>query len=262
MTTQRVHLEIADDIATIRLARADAHNAIDPQWVADLLTAVQGATAPGAARAILVLADGPSFTVGGDLDHFTANADRLGDELAAMVGPFHQALGDLAEAPVPVVSGARGPAAGGGLGLLWASDIVVAGDDLKVATGFARIGLTGDGGWSYYLPRLVGIRRAQELALENRVLGAQEALDWQLVTRVVPSADVDAEARATAERLAAGPTVSLGRMRRLLRESWGATVREQLAAELGAMAEIGATADAAEGVTSFAQRRPPAFRGA
>ncbi|HEX6390759.1 MAG TPA: enoyl-CoA hydratase/isomerase family protein, partial [Solirubrobacteraceae bacterium] len=165
-----VTLEIADDVATIRLARPEARNAIDPQFVADLRDAIKAASAPGAARAILVLAEGETFTVGGDLDHFTANAHRLGDELAAMIEPFHEALGDLAEAPVPVVCGARGAAAGGGLGLLWAADVVVAGEDLKVATGFARIALTGDGGWSYYLPRLVGIRRAQELVLENRVL--------------------------------------------------------------------------------------------
>jgi len=257
----RVTLQIADDIATIRLVHAERHNAIDPPFVAELLEAVQGAAAPGAARAILVLADGPSFTVGGDLDHFSANADRLGDELAAMVGPFHQALGDLATAPVPVVCAAQGPAAGGGIGLLYAADVVIAADDLKVATGFARIALTGDGGWSYYLPRLVGVRRAQELMFEGRVLNAAEALEWGLVTRVLPADAVDAEARRVAQRFASGPTVALGEMRRLLRESWGATVREQLGAELEAMAAVGASDDAREGVTAFAQRRTPGFAG-
>jgi 2-(1,2-epoxy-1,2-dihydrophenyl)acetyl-CoA isomerase len=262
MTTPRVQLQITDDVAEIRLTRADAHNAIDPQWIRDFDAAVSAAIAPGAARAILIVADGPSFTVGGDLDHFTDNTSRLGVELRDMITIFHGTLGDLAEAPLPVVCAAQGPAAGGGLGLLWAADVVVAGEDLKVATGFARIGLTGDGGWSYYLPRLVGIRRAQEIVIEGRVLSAAEALDWNLVTRVVPVADVEAEGRRTAQRLAAGPTIALGEMRRLLRESWGATVREQLGAELDAMAAIGTTADAAEGVTSFSERRPPAFRNA
>lgn len=256
-----VTLDIVGDVATIRLARAEARNAIDPRFVAELRDAVKGACAPGAARAILVLADGPTFTVGGDIDHFTANVHRLGDELADMVGPFHEALGDLAEAPLPVVSGVRGAAAGGGLGLLWAADVVIAGEDLKVATGFARIALTGDGGWSYYLPRLVGIRRAQELVLEGRVLDAAEALEWGLVTRVLPVDEVDAAARDAAARLAAGPTLALAGQRRLLRESWGATVREQLAAELAAMREVGDSADAAEGITSFTQRRAPRFDG-
>jgi len=256
-----VTLEIADDIAVIRLARADAHNAIDPQWVAELLEAVQGACAPGAARAILVLADGPSFTVGGDLEHFTTNADRLSHELYSMVHALCEAVGDLAEAPVPVVCAVQGAAAGGGLGLLYAADVVIAGEDLKVATGFARLGLTGDGGWSYFLPRLVGIRRAQELALEGRVLGAAEALEWGLVTRVLPVAEIEAEARRVAERFATGPTLALGGMRRLLRESWGASVREQLAAELDAITAAGNTADGREGVTAFAQKRGPRFTG-
>ncbi len=256
-----VQLEISDDIATIRLVRPEARNAIDPRFVADLRDAVKRASAPGAARCILVLAEGDTFTVGGDLDHFTANAHRLGEELGAMVEPFHEALGDLAEAPLPVVCGVRGAAAGGGLGLLWAADVVIAGEDLKIATGFARIALTGDGGWSYYLPRLVGIRRAQQLVLEGRVLDAAEALEWGLVSRLVPVAEVDGEARRVAERFAIGPTAALAGQRRLLRESWGASVREQLAAELEAMRATGETADAAEGVSAFTQRRAPRFAG-
>lgn len=259
--SDRISLSIADDVATIRLARAEVRNAIDPAWIEALADAIAAAAAPGAARAILIVADGPHFTVGGDLGHFAAAGDRLGDELRDMVGTLHDALAALAEAPVPVVTGARGAAAGGGLGLLWAADIVVAGDDLKLATGFSRIGLTGDGGWSYYLPRLVGIRRAQELILENRMLGAAEALDLGLVTRVVAAADVADEAAATARRLAAGPTVSLGVQRRLLRESWDVSLREALTAERDAMAAMGATADAREGVASFLERRDPRFAG-
>jgi 2-(1,2-epoxy-1,2-dihydrophenyl)acetyl-CoA isomerase len=254
----RVTLEIAGDVATIRLTRADALNAIDPAWVSDLLSAVRGAAG---SRAILVLADGPSFTVGGDLGHFTENGDRLSDALHEMIEPFHVALDELAKTPAPVVCAAQGAAAGGGLGLLYAADVVIAGDDLKVATGFARLALTGDGGWSYYLPRLVGMRRAQELALEGRVLDAAEALEWGLVTRVLPVAEIEAEARRVAERFAAGPTLALAGMRRLLRESWGATVREQLTAELDTITATGETADAREGVTAFVQRRAPRFEG-
>ncbi len=251
-----VALDIEGDVATIRLDTPERHNAIDPQWVADLQAAVRGAVE---ARAILILADGPSFTVGGDLDHFSANAGRLADALHEMVEPFHQTLADLAEAPVPVVCAVQGATAGGGIGLLYAADVVIAGDDLKVATGFARLALTGDGGWSYYLPRLVGMRRAQELALEGRVLDANEALDWGLVTRVLPAVEIEAEARRVAQRFAAGPTLALAGMRRLLRESWGASVREQLTAELAAITASGETADAREGVSAFAQKRKPRF---
>lgn len=257
----RITLDIADDIATIRLVRTEARNAIDREWILELLDAVKGAVGTGAARAVMIAADGPAFTVGGDLKHFTANADRLDDELNVMVGALSEAMALLAEAPMPVVCAAHGAVAGGGIGLLYVADVVIAAEDLKVATGFAHIALTGDGGWSYYLPRLVGLRRAQEMALENRVLGAAEALEWGLVTRVLPVDEVEAEARRVAERFAAGPTLSLAEQRRLLRESWDTPLREQLASELAAMTAIGRTADAREGVTAFAQKREPTFEG-
>ncbi len=256
---ERVSLTIADGVAEIRLVGADRRNAIDPRFITELEAAIARATAPGAARAILVCADGPAFTVGGDLGHFTANADRLADELRAMVEPFNASLAALAEAEIPVVSAVQGAAAGGGLGLLWGADVVVAADNLKIATGFARIGLTGDGGSSWHLPRLVGPMRARELILENRVLGAREALDWGLVTRVVPLDDLAAEGRATAERFAAGPPEAYRRMKALLRAADTRSMRDGLAAELEAMTEVGATADAREGVTSFSEKRPPEF---
>lgn len=261
MTDARVTLEVADDVATITLRRADARNAIDRRFVEELGAAVDGAIAPGAARAVLLIADGPAFTVGGDIEHFRAHAERMGDEIHEMIDAFHGALGRLADCELPVVCGARGAAAGGGLGMLWASDIVIAGDDLKLATAFARIALTGDGGWSYYLVRLVGLRRALELLLENRALSAQEALDWGLVTRVVPAAEVADEARRTAARLAEGPTVTLGRLRRLARDGAARSLHEQLDAELGSIRDSAAAADAQEAVTAFLERRAPHFTG-
>jgi 2-(1,2-epoxy-1,2-dihydrophenyl)acetyl-CoA isomerase len=261
VSDERVRLSIAGGVAEIRLTGADRHNAIDPPFIAELREAVAGATAPEAARAILVCADGPSFTVGGDLDHFTANAGRLSPELEAMIEPFHVALAGLAEAEIPVVCAVQGPAAGGGLGLLWGSDVVIAADDLKVATGFARIALSGDGGSSWHLPRLVGQRRARELILEGRVLNAAEALDWGLVTRVVPRGELDGEARADATRLAAGPTAAFRRMKALLRASGERSLRDGLAAELEAMKATGSTEDAREGITAFTERRKPEFRG-
>lgn len=257
---RRVRVDSAGGIATIRLCRGDAHNAIDGRWVVDFSDAVNRATEPGAARAILLVADGPSFCVGGDIQHFSANADRLSDELDDMLAGYHSALAKLADCAVPVVCAARGLAAGGGLGMLWASDIVIAGDDLKVAPAFARIALSGDGGWSYYLPRLVGLRRALELVLENRVLDAQEALEWSLVTRVLPAGEVDAEARRVAERFAAGPSLTLGTLRRLARDSATKSLREQLDAEIAAIRPTADHPDAAEASAAFLERRPPRFQ--
>jgi len=259
LSVQRITFELQDGVAEVRQICPQRRNAIDPPWVTEFADAVAACEAPEV-RAVLLTADGPAFTVGGDLEHFTRERDRLGDELEAMVRPFHAALGRLGALEVPVVAAAQGAIAGGGLGLLHCADLVVLADDAKIATGFARIGLSGDGGSTWALPRLVGLRRAQQLTLGGRVLNAREALDWGLATEVVARGELQAAGAAHARRLAAGPTFALGRMRQLLRASSAATWQDQLAAELEAMTACGATTDAREGVTSFVERRDPAFR--
>src|SRR3954467_15056347 len=180
-----VSLEVSDGVARLRLDRPDRHNAIDPAVVAALARAVERGTLDPSVRAVLIGAAGPSFTVGGDLAHFSAHGDDLASELDAMIRIFHRCLTQLGDLRVPVVCAAQGAAAGGGLGLLWCADVVLAADDLKIATGFDRLGLSGDGGRSWALPRLVGPRRACQLLLGGRTLDAAEALEWGLVDRVV-----------------------------------------------------------------------------
>ena len=257
----RVRLTASGGVARLRMVRPDERNAIDPLWVKELDVAMTSLESDGSARALLISADGPTFTVGGDMHHFHTQRERLADELAEMVSGYHAVLGRLAALALPVVSAVNGAAAGGGLGLVWCSDYVVAADDAKFATGFAALGLSGDGGSSWFLPRLVGLRRARELILHNRVLGAAEALDWGLVDLVVPRADLEAEAEWAAARLAAGPTVAYGEMRRLLWRSLSAGLDDQLAAEMEAIVRCGATADAGEGISAFAERRSPKFAG-
>lgn len=257
----RFDLTVAGGVARLRMVRAEGRNAIDPLWVKELDAAVAALEADGTARGLLISADGPAFTVGGDLRHFDTQRERLADELAEMIGGYHAALGRLAALPMPVVSAVNGAAAGGGLGLVWCSDYVVAADDAKFATGFAALGLSGDGGSSWFLPRLVGLRRARELILHNRVLSAAEALDWGLVDRLVPRGELEVEAEAAVAKLAAGPTVAYGEMRRLLWRSLSVDLEDQLTAEREAIVRCGATADAEEGMRAFSERRRPTFSG-
>ncbi|MCW3038521.1 MAG: hypothetical protein JWM31_426, partial [Solirubrobacterales bacterium] len=212
-------------------------------------------------RAVLISAEGRSFTVGGDMRHFAAHRDRIADELDAMIGPFHATLAKLGDLPVPIVCAAQGPTAGGGMGLLWCADIVLVADTLKLAAGFPLLALSGDGGSSWALPRLVGLRRAQQLIMGGRVLEAQEALEWGIASEVVPAAELAERALAEGRRLAAGPTLALGEMRRLLRGSGCVTWSEHLTREWEAMKRTGATADAVEGVDAFGERRAPRFTG-
>jgi 2-(1,2-epoxy-1,2-dihydrophenyl)acetyl-CoA isomerase len=155
----------------------------------------------------------------------------------------------------------HGSVAGGGLGLLYSADIALAAEGTKFATGFTKLGLSGDGGNSWFLPRLVGPRRAAEFYLEHRVLDAAEAADWGLVTRVVPADELQDQALDVVRKLAQGPTRAYGEIRRLLRDSWTATLPEQLAAETEAISRTGATGDASGAVSSFLARTTPIFQG-
>jgi 2-(1,2-epoxy-1,2-dihydrophenyl)acetyl-CoA isomerase len=257
----RFDLTVIGGVARLRMVRAEGRNAIDPLWVKELDAAVATLEAEGTARGLLISADGPAFTVGGDLRHFDTQRERLAGELAEMIGGYHASLGRLAALPMPVVSAVNGAAAGGGLGLLWCSDYVVVADDAKFATGFAALGLSGDGGSSWFLPRLVGLRRARELILHNRVLSAAEALDWGLVDRLVPRGELEVEAESAVAKLAAGPTVAYGEMRRLLWRSLSVDLEDQLTAEREAIVRCGATADAEEGIRAFIELRRPKFSG-
>jgi 2-(1,2-epoxy-1,2-dihydrophenyl)acetyl-CoA isomerase len=252
---------MAGAVAHLRLVRVDARNAIDRRWVAEFDATVAAVEADGSVRAVLISAAGPAFTVGGDLAHFAADLDRLAPELDDLITVYHATLVRLANLPAPVICAVHGAAAGGGLGLLWCSDVVIAADDAVLATGFGELALSGDGGSSWFLPRLVGMRRAKEMELFNRVLKAHEALEWGLVSRVVPRDELETEALETATRLAAGPTVAYGEIRRLLLRSLSADLADQLEAERRAIVRCGETADAREGITAFLERRPPSFEG-
>jgi 2-(1,2-epoxy-1,2-dihydrophenyl)acetyl-CoA isomerase len=249
-------------VAHLRLTRGGSSNAINRQVVEDLAIAVERIRdMVGTARAVLIDAEGARFSVGGDLEHFTQNIERLAGELNDMVEQFHASLTIVAELPIPVVCAVQGAAAGGGLGLLWVSDIVIAADDVKIITAFSRLGVSGDGGSTWFLPRLVGLRRAQHLVLQSPVVDAAGALQHGLVTRVVDRGVLAHEALATATQLAAGPTVSLGLQRRLLRQAAGRSLSEGFSAELEAMRIAGSTKDAGEGMSAFVARRAAAFAG-
>jgi enoyl-CoA hydratase/carnithine racemase len=261
MTDRRTSLTIDGGLARLRLSRPGGRNGIDRAMVRSMGAHVDQVAADPTVRALLIGADGPAFTVGGDLRYLETELDRLPAELAEMIAGYHRTLARLAELPIPVVVAARGAVAGGGLGLLWCADLALVADDLRIATGFVHLALSGDGGSSWHLPRLVGLRRAQELILGGRVLDAAEALDWGLVTRVVPAAELEEEALRRARALADGPTYCLGRMKRLLLESATNSYPEQLAAEHRAIVACAATEDAREGITAFAGRRPAKYLG-
>jgi 2-(1,2-epoxy-1,2-dihydrophenyl)acetyl-CoA isomerase len=212
-------------------------------------------------RCVLLRAEG-AFTVGGNIDFLRPqNASERAATLHRMIADYHVALERLASLDAPLVAAVGGSAGGGGLGLVCAADIAIAADDAAFALGYAALGMTSDGANTWYLPRLIGLRRAQQMFLLNKRLTAAEALEWGLVTEVVPAGEVDARAAAVAAKIAAGPTRAFAAMRRLLRNSYDSSLRDQLAAELREVDEIARTDDIGEGMSAFAARRRPEFRG-
>jgi 2-(1,2-epoxy-1,2-dihydrophenyl)acetyl-CoA isomerase len=183
----------------------------------------------------------------------------------AMVRPLiqsvHATLERLAAAPQIVVASLQGAVAGAGVSLALNADLALAADDASLNLAYARIGTSPDCGASWALPRLVGVRRALAIALLSETIGAAEALQLGLVNRVVPAASLEAESAALAARLAAGPAIAQGHIKRLMRDSFDHGFAAQLAREAAAFLACSATDDFAAGVAAFFAKRKPEFRG-
>lgn len=259
---EAIDLTVVDGVATLCLSRPGTRNAIDQRLADELLVAAVRIAGDPSVRAVLVCGEGPDLTVGGDIGYFTEHAGAdLGALLRQMTTPFHLAFQVLATLDAPIVTVAQGAVAGGGLGLVYAADLVVAADDTRFVTAFAAIGLSGDGGGTWHLPRRIGPARAARAYLLNEPITAEQALDWGLVAEVVPAADARARGEAIARRLAAGPTRAFAGMRALLRESWDRSLPDQLHAEVEALVAAARTDDASGAIAAFAAKQRPAFGG-
>ena len=211
---------------------------------------------------MLICGDGPSLSVGGDIGFFVdGGRERFGDLFVQMTTPFHEAFTILSRLDVPIVTAAHGAVAGGGLGYVYAADPVIAAEGTRFVTAFAGIGVSGDGGGTWHLPRLIGTRRAAAAYLRNTPISAKEALHWGLINEIVPGDQLRQRAADVAGELAHGPTKAFATMRRLLRESWQRDLPAQLIAETAGLRMTGDTADAAAAIAAFAAKTTPEFTG-
>ena len=263
MSEQVPPLQISRDgtVAVLTLNRPKSGNAIDVQMAKALLAAAIECDCDSTVRAVLINARGKQFSVGGDLNSFAVANDRTPQLISEETAYLHAAVARLARMDKPIVIAVQGAAAGAGFGLSILGDIVIAGEAAQFTLAYTAIGLTPDGGASWLLPRLVGLRKAQEMIFMNTRLNALEALDTGLVTRVVPDAALDAEARATAHALAAGPTRAFSRSRDLLLASFGETLETHLERESRGIVRSVAGPDGKEGISAFLSRRRPEFQG-
>ncbi|WP_216895577.1 enoyl-CoA hydratase/isomerase family protein [Nocardia alni] len=254
-------VERTDGLATITLARPSASNALDVALKNALLAAVRSVAADTSVRAVLLRAEGRNFCVGQDLAEHSAGLDADPATAMSTVGEhYNPIVRALAGLEVPVVVGISGACVGAGLGLALTADIRIAGQGAKFAAAFTGIGLASDSGLSHTLVAAVGASRASGLMLLGDRIGADRALEWGIVHRVVPDEEVDGAAAEIARGLAAGPTTAFRAVKDLLRHP-EPTLDATLERERAAQERLGASADHRAAVTAFLAKTKPAFTG-
>ncbi len=214
--TTTVAVEIRDRVATLTLNRPEASNALTLELARELLSAALACEADAQVRAVVLTGTGKHFCFGGDLRAMREAGEGASGYINALTTHVHAAISALTRMRAPVIAAVNGTAAGGGVGLMCAADLALCGRSSKFSLAYTGVGLAPDCSVSFLLPRIVGRRRAMELLLLNRVLGADEALGWGLVNQVVDDAELASQARRWPRKLAAGPTDSFAATKRLM----------------------------------------------
>ncbi len=266
MAYEKIKLTFADELATIALADPATMNAAGVDMVIELADAFKRvAEGENGARAVVLTGEGRGFCSGANLSgggaaSRPAEADGRPNAGGALVTHYNPFMTLLRDFPMPIVTAVNGAAAGVGCSMALMGDIIVAAESAYFMQAFRRIGLVPDGGSTYLLPRMIGRARAMEMTLLGDRIPAAKALDWGLINRVVPDADLLAEAGKIALELARGPR-SLGLIRKLMWESLDAEFAAQLASEAATQTIAGKSDDFIEGVQAFLQKRPAKFTG-
>ena len=258
-TYTTIRFEVSEGIATVTLDRPDALNALTVPMKGELLAAFRAIARDKAVRAVVLTGAGRAFSAGQDLkERLEPDAAPLAVELRERYNPIIRAMRALDQ---PIVGAINGVAAGAGASLAFACDIRIAAEPASFVLAFGRIGLIPDSGATWFLPRLVGPARAAELALLGDTLTAADAERIGLVSRVVAVEALAGEARATATRLAALAPRALALTKRALQRTWSMDLDDALEDEAWRQGIAGATADHAEGLAAFLEKRSPRFTG-
>ncbi|MCW2295462.1 enoyl-CoA hydratase/isomerase family protein [Rhodococcus erythropolis] len=258
---ERVIWSSADGIARITLAggRGNALNSALAEGFAAAVNRVVTGVRDGTVRVVVIAAEGSAFSVGGDLNEFVAAEDR-GEKVRDVAGKLHDAILILTDIPVPVVSMVQGIAAGGGVGIALAADLVFMAAEANIRLAYTAAGLTPDCGSTWVLPRQLGLARALDLALTNRALTGTEAAEWGLISRAVPKDELSDVVEGLVTALARGPVGAFTETKRMMRSARERTFGEQLADETATIGRLIGDPDGVEGVDAFLAKRPPEFR--
>ena len=246
----------------ITLNRPKAYNALNLKLGDDLLQALIDCDENDAVRAVMITGNGPAFCSGGDIRQMQEKADESGKAnafLKQLTVRLHASVSTLVRMKKPVITAVNGPAAGAGLSLALAGDMVVASADAKFTVAYTAIGLAPDGSSTHFLPRLVGTKRAFELMAMNRTLSASDAQSMGIINTVLPADSFATDAEAIAQKLAGGPTQALWKVKELLAASVDSSLETSMEFERRAIADCGKTSDFIEGTNAFIEKRNRRF---
>jgi 2-(1,2-epoxy-1,2-dihydrophenyl)acetyl-CoA isomerase len=261
MDATTLAFEVKDAVARITLNRPDAANALNLEMGRELMHAAIRCSEDPSIRAVILTGAGKMFCGGGDLKYFASQQQRLPGHLKELAGYLHMAISRFVRMTPPLIAAVNGSAGGAGFSLCLFADMVLAAESAKFTLAYTRAGLSPDGGSTFFLPRIVGLRRALELALTNRVLSASEAMQWGLVNSVVADAKLQEEAQALAQKLASGATLAFGAAKRLMHHGFNESLETQMELEALGIAEQAGASDAREGIAAFIAKRAPRFTG-
>ena len=261
MNPTTLTFDLTDGVATVTLNRPNDANALSLQMAQELFEVAVKCSSDPAVRAVVISGTGKMFCVGGDLKDMQAQGDQKPAHLTRMATFLHNAVIRFSHMDAPVVMAVNGTAAGGGFSLALSGDYILASERAKLVSAYTASGLTPDGSSTYFLAKHVGLLRAKELLLTNRVLTAQEAVEWGLVNRVVPHDDLAAEARKMGEMFAQGPTKAYGGLKSLLLTAYSGALEAQLERETRSISAMMRTHDGQHGLTAFIEKTKPKFRG-
>ncbi len=261
MSYQTIKFQREGAIARITLARPAAANALNFDMGEELNAVASICRDDASIRAVILDAEGKIFCAGGDVLTFAAAGKDLPATLRKLLDSFHPAVITLSTMNAPVIASVQGVAAGAGLSLLSSCSFVIASEQASFMMAYTGIGMSPDGSATYFLPRQIGLRRAEEMMVTNRRLNATEAADWGLVNQVTAADNLVAVTRQLADQIAQGPTLAYGTTRRLLLESFDNGFIQQLDAEEKAILDMAQTNDGLGGIAAFKDKRKPEFEG-
>ena len=262
MNFKTIKFKVEDNVAFIELNRPDQYNALDQLMAEELFKISLECDDNESIRSVALTGVGEkAFCAGGDLNSFHKQGEKISSHLKEVTTILHGAISRFSRMNAPLIVGVNGIAAGAGFSFVGFADMVIASSNAKFVSAYSKAGLTPDGSSSYFLPRIIGIRRYTELVLTNRTLSADEAREWGLVNKVVDSKDLQNEVKKLSKELASGPSLAFGKIKSLVHNSFLDSLEGQMEYESRMIAASAKTKDGINGIDAFVNKKEVNFEG-